>query len=152
MSTDDPEYDEETGLDLFLRLGAPWLMQKTGCPDIDSYLNGGIAKGKLTEFVGNIASGKTQLCLSLIANQLVDDEKEQNKMVYIDTNGSFGSTRLLRMLKSRGVEDENVAKRMLKRVFIARTYDEKDLRNVLSNIQVMKSLYYLKYSTQYYFE
>lgn len=61
MSTDDPEYDEETGLDLFLKLGAPWLMQKTGCPDIDTYLNGGIAKGKLTEFVGNIASGKTQV-------------------------------------------------------------------------------------------
>uniref|UniRef100_A0A0R3RLZ6 RECA_2 domain-containing protein n=1 Tax=Elaeophora elaphi TaxID=1147741 RepID=A0A0R3RLZ6_9BILA len=104
MNADDPEYDEETGLELFLRLGAPWLIQKIGCPNIDAYLNGGVAKGKLTEFVGNIASGKTQLCLSLIANQLVDDGKEQNKVVYIDTNGSFRSYRLLQMLKSRGVQ------------------------------------------------
>lgn len=61
MNDDDPEYDEETGLNLFLRLGAPWLVQKTGCPDVDTYLSGGVAKGKLTEFVGNIASGKTQV-------------------------------------------------------------------------------------------
>ncbi|VDO74257.1 unnamed protein product, partial [Onchocerca flexuosa] len=140
MDTDDPEYEEETGLDLFLRLGAPWLIHKTGCSNVDIYLNGGIAKGKLTEFVGNVASGKTQLCLSLIANQLIDDEKEQNKIVYIDTNGSFRSNRLLQMLKSRGVQDENKAERMLKRVFIARTYDENDLRTVLSNIQVIKYL------------
>ncbi|KAL4003387.1 Rad51 family protein [Acanthocheilonema viteae] len=140
MNNDDPEYSEETGLDLFLRLGAPWLMQKTGYPDIDTYLNGGVARGRLTEFVGNVASGKTQLCLSLIANQLVDDEKEQNKIVYIDTNGSFGSSRLLQMMKSRGVQDENIAKRMLKRVFIARAYDEKDLRVVLSNIQSIQNL------------
>ncbi|EJW86075.1 hypothetical protein WUBG_03016 [Wuchereria bancrofti] len=134
MNDDDPEYDEETGLNLFLRLGAPWLVQKTGCPDVDTYLSGGVAKGKLTEFVGNIASGKTQLCLSLITNQLIDDEKEQ-KIVYIDTNGSFRSSRLLQMLKSRGIQDENIAKRMLERVFISRTYDEKDLRAVLSDIQ-----------------
>ncbi|EFO15552.1 hypothetical protein LOAG_12956 [Loa loa] len=140
MNIDNPEYDEETGLNLFLRLGAPWLMHKTGCPDIDTYLNGGVAKGKLTEFVGNVASGKTQLCLSLIANQLIDDGKEQNKIVYIDTNGSFRSNRLLQMLKSRGVQDENTAKEMLKRVFIARIYDEKDLRVVLSDIQVIKYL------------
>ncbi|VDM92448.1 unnamed protein product [Onchocerca ochengi] len=144
MDIDDPEYEEETGLNLFLRLGAPWLLHKTGCSDIDIYLNGGIAKGKLTEFVGNVASGKTQLCLSLIANQLIDDEKEQSKIVYIDTNGSFRSSRLLQMLKSRGVQDENKAERMLKRVFIARTYDEKDLRTVLSNIQVIKYLILFK--------
>ncbi|VIO92082.1 conserved hypothetical protein [Brugia malayi] len=139
MNDDDPEYDEETGLNLFLRLGAPWLVQKTGCPDVDTYLSGGVAKGKLTEFVGNIASGKTQLCLSLIANQLINDEKEQ-KIVYIDTNGSFRSSRLLQMLKSRGVQDGNTAKGMLERVFISRTYDEKDLRAVLSDIQVIQNL------------
>ncbi|MCP9258263.1 BMA-RFS-1 [Dirofilaria immitis] len=135
MDTDDPKYDEETGLNLFLRLGAPWLMQRTGCPDIDTYLNGGIARGKLTEFIGNVASGKTQLCLSLIANQLIDDEEQQSKVVYIDTNGSFRSSRLLQMLRSRGVQDENTMEKMLRRVLIARTYDENDLRAVLSNIQ-----------------
>ncbi|VDM07952.1 unnamed protein product [Wuchereria bancrofti] len=148
MNDDDPEYDEETGLNLFLRLGAPWLVQKTGCPDVDTYLSGGVAKGKLTEFVGNIASGKTQLCLSLITNQLIDDEKEQ-KIVYIDTNGSFRSSRLLQMLKSRGIQDENIAKRMLERVFISRTYDEKDLRAVLSDIQVIN--YLTLFHTMYFF-
>lgn len=71
MDTDDPEYDEETGLDLFLRLGAPWLMQKTGCSDIDTYINGGIAQGKLTEFVGNIASGKTQVKVLLFVRKVI---------------------------------------------------------------------------------
>ncbi|KAM3723034.1 RAD51-like protein [Dirofilaria immitis] len=140
MDTDDPKYDEETGLNLFLRLGAPWLMQRTGCPDIDTYLNGGIARGKLTEFIGNVASGKTQLCLSLIANQLIDDEEQQSKVVYIDTNGSFRSSRLLQMLRSRGVQDENTMEKMLRRVLIARTYDENDLRAVLSNIQIVENL------------
>uniref|UniRef100_A0A915PY80 RecA family profile 1 domain-containing protein n=1 Tax=Setaria digitata TaxID=48799 RepID=A0A915PY80_9BILA len=138
MDSDGPEYDEETGLDLFLRLGASWLIQKTGCLAVDRYLSSGIARGKLTEFVGNVASGKTQLCLSITANQLISDEKQQSKIVYIDTNGSFRSSRLLQMLKSRGIQSEDVAKNMLKRVFIGRAYDGKDLRVLLSNIQVLK--------------
>lgn len=70
MDANDLEYGEETGLDLFLRLGAPGLIQKTGCVDIDTYFNGGVAKGKLTEFVGNTASGKTQVKAFLMLNHI----------------------------------------------------------------------------------
>uniref|UniRef100_A0A0R3RMC1 Rad51 domain-containing protein n=1 Tax=Elaeophora elaphi TaxID=1147741 RepID=A0A0R3RMC1_9BILA len=42
------------------------------------------------------------------------------------------------VVQTQDTEDGNVAERMLKRVFIARTYDEKDLRVVLSDIQVIK--------------
>ncbi|VDK52471.1 unnamed protein product [Gongylonema pulchrum] len=61
MDNGGVEYEEETGLDLFLRLGAPWLLLKSGCPDIDSLLKGGVIKGEITEFVGGVAAGKTQV-------------------------------------------------------------------------------------------
>ncbi|VDK74823.1 unnamed protein product [Gongylonema pulchrum] len=75
----------------------------------------------------------------MIAELLIGNEDQGDQVVYIDTNGSFKSIRLLQMLKSRGVQDKNAAENMLKRVLIARVYDEKDLRIALTKIQVTKT-------------
>ncbi|VDN04342.1 unnamed protein product [Thelazia callipaeda] len=132
---EDVEYVEENGLDLFLRLGAPWLVLKTGCQHIDTFLKGGISKGKLTEFVGDVAAGKTQLCLTLTANLLISDRKQEDRVIYIDTNGSFRGTRLKQIMRSRGIQDENEAEKMISKVLVARAYDENDLRLILTKVE-----------------
>lgn len=58
-------YKQESAFDLFVSLQASWLFLKCGCPNIDSLLHGGILKGEITEIVGAIAVGKTQVCSSL---------------------------------------------------------------------------------------
>ncbi|VDM28161.1 unnamed protein product [Toxocara canis] len=123
-------YEQESAFDLFLHLKAPWLRLKCGCTDVDEMIHGGIIRGELTELVGSISVGKTQMCLSLTASMLLDSEMDSYDVLYIDTNGSFRSTRLLNMLMARRHNIEGAAK-LLSRVVVARVYGEHDLKKVL---------------------
>lgn len=56
---------------------------KTGCRAIDDLLGGGIEGGCVTVLFGEGGSGKTNVCLQLARNCVV----EGRKVVYIDTEG-----------------------------------------------------------------
>lgn len=63
----DCVYEQESAFDLFVNQNAAWLRLRCGCMDVDDILQGGILKGELTELVGSIAVGKTQVnCLLFI--------------------------------------------------------------------------------------
>lgn len=68
----------------------------TGYTCLDEVLGGGIRTSELIEFIGNSGVGKTQLCLSLCAALLVNDTKAC--ILYMDTNGNFDATQLLRRI------------------------------------------------------
>lgn len=58
---------KETALELFMRLEAPWLFLKVyGCGTVNNVLRGGIAKGEITELVGSVAAGKTQVIFTAL--------------------------------------------------------------------------------------
>lgn len=61
---------------------------------LDELLCGGAHTGRLTEFFGESASGKTQTCLQLTAQAVL----EGRHAVFIDTSGSFSGRRLAQML------------------------------------------------------
>ena len=65
-----------------------------GVPALDRALGGGVAKGKITEFVGKGSSGRTALAVSLAARVSAglscDSEREQSRLVaWLDTGNSL---------------------------------------------------------------
>jgi DNA repair protein RadB len=56
---------------------------KIGCPALDSLLGGGIESGALTEFYGEGGAGKTNICLQLTRNCVLEGKKP----IFIDTEG-----------------------------------------------------------------
>ncbi|XP_021944374.1 DNA repair protein XRCC3 homolog isoform X1 [Folsomia candida] len=71
----------------------------TGCKNMDGFLNGGILRSGLTEFVGPSAVGKTQMALQLsITAQLPEKHGGLNSgVIYINTEGPFPSHRLAQL-------------------------------------------------------
>lgn len=63
---------------------------------------GGISLGKITEVCGAAGVGKTQLCMQLSISVQLPNELGglAAKAVYIDTEGSFVSSRLVEMANS----------------------------------------------------
>lgn len=94
ISMDDLEEQEENELKL-----------KTGTL-IDEILGGGVPEGKSMMLYGELASGKTQTCLT--ASALCP-----NKIVYIDSEGSFRAKRMRQICESRGLDWSVVKKKII---------------------------------------
>lgn len=62
----------------------------TGSRELDAWLEGGYDKDIITTIYGPAGSGKTNLCMIAAVNQAV----KGNKVIYIDTEGSFSADRL----------------------------------------------------------
>lgn len=62
----------------------------SGCPVIDSLLNGGYDSDIITTIYGPAGSGKTNLCL-FCAREVI---KKGKKVIYVDTEGGFSVDRL----------------------------------------------------------
>jgi DNA repair protein RadB len=56
---------------------------KLGCKGFDHLLGGGIETGAVTEFYGEGGSGKTNICLQITRNCVLDGKK----VIFIDTEG-----------------------------------------------------------------
>ncbi|KAK4505269.1 hypothetical protein PRZ48_003232 [Zasmidium cellare] len=69
---------------------------------LDFALGGGVARGHLTEIVGESAAGKTQFLLTLLlSSQLRDSEGgPQRSALYISTEAPLQTTRLTQILKN----------------------------------------------------
>jgi hypothetical protein len=76
----------------------------SGLPELDRILCGGFPRNWISEIVGESATGKTQLCLSIAAQALMSSRK----VFWIDTDGSFRPERLLDILDGRSNLLENV--------------------------------------------
>ena len=58
---------------------------------MDALLEGGLYSGELIELEGEVASGKTQICLAAAATTAMNG----HRVLYIDTSGSFCPNRIL---------------------------------------------------------
>lgn len=79
-----------------------------GNDDFDRIFNGGIHAGMITEICGESGTGKTQLCLQILANFVANTSYQSNKdtAIYIYTQGTLRTDRLLQLLEGN-VENEN---------------------------------------------
>ena len=81
----------------------------TGSHNLDSIFGGrGIETGAVTQFYGEPASGKTQIChcIATIVTQPKSHGGLSAKALYIDTEGTFRSERVKEITESRGFESD----------------------------------------------
>lgn len=75
------------------------------CNSLDKLLNGGVEYSTITEFYGEAGTGKTNLCLQLSRNCVL----EGKKVIFIDTEG----VSMERLAQISGSNYENVFKNIL---------------------------------------
>ena len=105
----------------------------TGSTVLDKLLGGGIFTGEITEISGEFATGKTQICFQLCINVQLPPEKGglEGGVYYIDTEGTFSSTRIVQMAQSSGLDP----KKLLSNIAVTRTYNSDHLTFLISNVE-----------------
>lgn len=103
----------------------------TACQGFDQILDGGLYTGEVTEVAGEIASGKTQICLSMTASVIC--HSKQNVM-YVDTSGGFCAERLEEILHTKYQQGDNSD--VFSHIRCLQSYDIYSLLSELQQIKV----------------
>ncbi len=92
----------------------------TGSSELNWILGGGVEVRGITEFFGEYATGKTQLCHQLSVNVQLNRDKGglEGKAVYIDTEGTFRPERIEQMARALDLDPEEA----LSNVIYGRAY------------------------------
>ena len=101
----------------------------TGSESFDSFLGGGIETQALTEIAGGFGSGKSQLCYTLCVTANMSS-KEDNGIIYVDTENSFKAERVHQIAESRGLDAEEI----MKKIFVCKIYYSAHLEAVIRSL------------------
>lgn len=87
----------------------------TGSKALDQLVGGGLETQTITEFYGEFGSGKSQLCHQLCVNVQLPPERGglDGAALYIDTENTFRTERIVQMAQHLGLDPEQVAKRII---------------------------------------
>jgi DNA repair protein RadA len=104
----------------------------TGSKNIDDLLFGGVETKAVTEFYGAPGSGKTQLCHTMCA--IVPQDKSKGgvcgKSIYIDTEGTFRTERIVEIAKARGFDHSVI----VDTVTVAEAQDSDQQDRIVNNL------------------
>ena len=101
--------------DELLRMRENVLRLTTGSKPLDRLLGGGLETQTITEFYGEYGSGKSQLCHQLCVNVQLSPERGglNGAALYIDTENTFRTERIVQMARHLGLDPEQVAKNIV---------------------------------------
>ena len=101
--------------DELLRMRENVLRLTTGSKPLDRLVGGGLETQTITEFYGEYGSGKSQLCHQLCVNvQLPPDRGGLNgAALYIDTENTFRTERIVQMSRNLELDPEQVARNIV---------------------------------------
>jgi DNA repair protein RadA len=121
----------------------------TGSVNLDSFLKGGIESQAITEIAGEFGSGKSQLCHTLCVTAAANKEKRgkrvvgtlagdlsrnnnnnTNNIIFVDTENTFRPERIHQIAEGRGLEPEEI----MKRVFVCKIYNSAHLEAIIKNL------------------
>jgi len=87
----------------------------TGSKAIDEVLAGGLETQTITEFYGEYGSGKSQLCHQMCVNVQLPTERGglNAAALYIDTENTFRTERIIQMSQHMGLNPEEVARKIV---------------------------------------
>jgi DNA repair protein RadA len=123
----------------------------TGSANLDAFLKGGIESQAITEIAGEFGSGKSQLCHTLcvtaaannfnkekrgkpgggtVAGDLNRNNNTNNSIIFIDTENTFRPERIHQIAEGRGLEPEEI----MKRVFVCKIYNSAHLEAIIKNL------------------
>ncbi len=101
--------------DELLRMRQNVLRLATGSKALDELLGGGIETQTITEFYGQYGSGKSQVCHQLCVNVQLPPERGglNGAALYLDTENTFRTERIVQMANHLGLDPEEVAKNII---------------------------------------
>jgi DNA repair protein RadA len=105
----------------------------TGSRSFDLFLEGGVETQALTEIAGEFGSGKTQFCYTLCVtanNNISKKGSSDNGVIFVDTEHTFRPERVHQIAESRGLDPEEI----MKRVFVCKIYYSAHLEAVIRNL------------------
>lgn len=103
----------------------------TGSENLDAFLKGGVETQAITEIAGEFGSGKSQICHTLcVTAATLDKGKEEGSIIFIDTENTFRPERIHQIAEVRGLEPEEI----MKRVFACRINNSAHLEAIIKNL------------------
>jgi len=101
--------------DELLKMRQTVLRLTTGSKTMDELIGGGLETQTITEFYGQYGSGKSQLCHQLCVNVQLPPERGGlgGSALYIDTENTFRTERIVQMAQHLGLDPEEVAKNII---------------------------------------
>jgi DNA repair protein RadA len=100
----------------------------TGSQAFDLFLGGGVETQALTEIAGEFGSGKSQLCYTLCVTANMSNK--DNGIIFVDTENAFRAERVHQIAESRGLDAEEI----MKRIFVCRIYYSAHLEAVIRGL------------------
>ncbi|KAK3084220.1 hypothetical protein FSP39_010227 [Pinctada imbricata] len=119
------------GLELFESAIASSSILSTGSSSLDKLLDGGLYTSEVTEVAGEIAAGKTQLCLTAAVSACGDSRQS---VLYIDTCGGFVAERLAEIAENR--YGTQFAEKMLQSIHCLQIFDIYSLMEALEDVRM----------------
>jgi len=101
--------------DELLKMRQNVLRLTTGSKALDRLLGGGLETQTITEFYGAYGSGKSQVCHQLCVNVQLPPERGglNGAALYVDTENTFRTERIVQMARHLGLDPEEVAKNII---------------------------------------
>jgi len=101
--------------DELLKMRQNILRLTTGSKALDELLDGGLETQTITEFYGEYGSGKSQMCHQLCINVQLPPERGGlgGGALYIDTENTFRTERIVQMANHLGLNPEEVVKNII---------------------------------------
>jgi len=101
--------------DELLKMRQTVLRLTTGSKTLDELMGGGLETQTITEFYGEYGSGKSQLCHQLCVNVQLPPERGGlgGAALYIDTENTFRTERIVQMAQHLGLNPEEVVKNII---------------------------------------
>jgi len=101
--------------DELLKMRQNVLRLTTGSKALDALIGGGLESQTITEFYGEYGSGKSQMCHQLCVNVQLPPERGglDGGALYIDTENTFRTERIIHMAQQVGLDPEKVIKNII---------------------------------------
>jgi len=101
--------------DELLKMRANVLRLTSGSKAIDEILGGGLETQTITEIYGEYGSGKSQLCHQMCVNVQLPVERGglNSCALYVDTENTFRTERIVQMANHLGLNPEEIAKNII---------------------------------------
>ena len=101
--------------DELLKMRQSVLRLTTGSKPLDRMVDGGLETQTITEFYGEYGTGKSQICHQLCVNIQLPPERGglSGAALYVDTENTFRTERIVQMSRHLGLDPEQVAKNII---------------------------------------
>ena len=104
----------------------------TGSKSLDDFLKGGVESQTITELTGEFGSGKSQICHTLCVTAAAANNKKGqiNNIIFVDTENTFRPERVHQIAEARGLDSEEI----MKKVFVCKMINSAQLEALIRNL------------------